>query len=306
MTFDYIALDKFGEAARISNGKISFAVPKNFGPRILDFKLEGLPSPFLYDADDNFNISLPGYDAYGDLGAWHAYGGHRLWASPEAEVRTAYPDNLPVCIERTENGAAVKGRPQANNNIQVGIEAEFVAENKLGLSHRITNLNAYPIEIAAWPITVMEAGGVEAIRMTDIDTGLLPNRAVSLWPYSKMNDSRVYFGEKYITLSPDAGRGDAFKIGLMTDYGFAAYFKGRTLFIKRFDVGGGAFPDYNCNYETYTCAGMMEMESLGPLTVLGRGESAVHGEVWELHEIERAPDPRDEAGIDDILGRVSI
>jgi hypothetical protein len=107
----------------------------------------------------------------------------------------------------------------------------------------------------------------------------------------------------------------------MTDYNFAAYLKNKTLFIKRFDfeaedrtangnitAGGNRTakgrPDFNCNYETYTCAGMLEMESLGPLTAVEYGNSVTHNEIWELYEIDKQPNPKDETEIEAALRSV--
>jgi len=301
ITYEKVTFGKIGSCLKVSNGKIEFLVACDIGPRILNLKLCSDESVFIYDENDNFNQPESALTSYGNLGGWHIYGGHRLWASPEKDVRTAYPDNRSVVIKEIENGVVVTGECQVNNNIQVEMTITFIADNKISIEHQITNKNAYSIEIAAWPITVMNHGGFAAIKMIDTDTGLLPNRTMSLWPYSKMNDKRVYFGENYITLKADKDNTQAFKFGIRTDSGFAAYFRNKTLFIKRFELDDSICPDYDCNYESYTCREMLEMESLSPLTVLEHNEFVIHNEIHELYELKSMPDMRDETAIAEAL-----
>jgi len=304
ITYEKVKLGKFGECLKVSNGKVEFLVTCDIGPRILELKLCSDESVFLYDEADNFNQGHLDFSCYGDLGHWHIYGGHRLWASPEKEVRVAYPDNRPVKVKEIEDGAVVTGEYQVFNNIQVEMTIKFVADNKISVEHQITNKNAFSIEIAAWPISVMNYGGFMAVKMIDTDLGLLPNRTMSLWSYSKMNDKRVYFGEKYITLKADRDNEEQFKFGIRTDSGYAAYFRNKTMFIKRFETDDCVGPDYDCNYESYTCKEMLEMESLSPLTVLEYNEFVLHNEVFELYELEKMPDPRNEAEISEALARI--
>ena len=301
ITYENVNFGKVGNCLKISNGKIEFLVACDVGPRIMELKLCSDESVFLNDEADIFNQSDLDFSQYGDVEHWHIYGGHRLWASPEKQIRTAYPDNNPVSVKEIKDGVIVTGECQVLNNIQVEMTIQFVADNKISIEHQITNKNAYSIEIAAWAISVMRCGGFAAVKMIDTDTGLLPNRTMSLWPYAKMNDKRVFFGEKYVTLEADKNNEDAFKFGLRTDSGFAAYFRNKTMFIKRFELDDSICPDFDCNYESYTCKEMLEMESLGPLTVLEYNEFLIHNETFELYELEKMPDPRDEKTIDEIL-----
>lgn len=305
MHIEKINIKSIGECLKISNGKISFTVACDIGPRIIELQILNKTSVFFVDDKDEMNSGNDDLSSYGNLGKWHLYGGHRLWASPEAPIRTAYPDNRPVFIETLDNGIKVTGELQKNNNIQVEMSLLFIADNKIEVTHSITNFNAYPVNISAWPITVMAYGGFEAIKMPDTDMGLLPNRHISLWSYSKMNDSRVYFGEKYITLKADENIDRAFKIGLRTEQDYASYFIKDTLFIKRFEQKSGICPDFDCNYETYTNKTMLEMESLSPLQEIGFNKKITHKEIWELYDLDKNIDPKNEKEIEQILFVVS-
>jgi hypothetical protein len=75
---------------------------------------------------------------------------------------------------------------------------------KVYLKHTMTNYNLWDIELAAWALTVVAPGGLEVVPQETLDTKLLPNRMISLWPYSDMKDKRVQWGSKYIFLSHDS------------------------------------------------------------------------------------------------------
>lgn len=125
------------------------------------------------------------------------------------------------------------------------------------------------------------------------DTGLLPNRLVVLWPYTKMNDPRVQFGDRYITLKQDPAVHRALKFGIANMQGWAAYFNHNHLFVKYYRHDRNArYPDFGSSYETYTNDVMLEMETLSPLTKLDPGSHIEHTERWNL--FDHVPMPGDE------------
>jgi len=160
-------------------------------------------------------------------------------------------------------------------------------------------MGAWDIELAAWALSVMAPGGKQIVPQVTRDTGLLPNRMMSLWPYTKLNDHRVYWGEKYITIQQDPNEKTAFKIGLPNEDGWAAYINHGHMFVKKFNHYMDAiYPDYTASsYETYTIDFMMEMESLSPLELLAPGDTIEHEETWTL--IDNVNVPADEKEIDE-------
>jgi hypothetical protein len=266
---------KYGKCVEISNGKADIVVTVDVGPRIIRFGLAGKENEFC----DNGSFSVKvGSDE------WRIMGGHRLWHSPEADPRTYSPDNEPVSWERIENGIRVTQKTEPWVQIQKEMDITMAGCcNKVQIIHRLTNKNAWPVELSAWGITVVAAGGLEVIPQPQRNTVLLANRVVSLWPYTKMNDPRVYWGEKYITLQQNPAMKQPFKIGIPNEDGWAAYFNHGNLFIKRFrHVMGAQYPDYGVSYETYTTDYMTEMETLSPFTRLEPEEVLSHLEEWEL------------------------
>lgn len=139
------------------------------------------------------------------------------------------------------------------------------------------------------------------VKWSKKDTNLLPDRLIALWPYSKMNDSRIYFGDKYIALKQDENKKEAFKIGILNREGWAAYFNNNNIFIKKFtNYEDEKYPDFGVSYETYTNEFMTEMESLSPLTTLNPNSALNHVESWKLIKEVSFPG-YDEEKLDSIL-----
>ncbi|HHW48643.1 MAG TPA: hypothetical protein GXX14_08530, partial [Clostridiaceae bacterium] len=146
--------------------------------------------------------------------------------------------------------------------------------------------------LSLWALTVMAPGGKEIIPQITGGDKYLPNRMLSLWPYTKLNDPRVYWGEKYIMLKQDTAVTYPFKIGLPNKDGWAAYVNNGHMFVKRYQhIEGVTYPDFSASsYETYTINWMLEMETLSPLVMLEPEESIEHTEVWSLYDNVKTPE----------------
>lgn len=65
--------------------------------------------------------------------------------------------------------------------------------------------------------------------------------------------------------------------------------------MKQIDYRADAtYPDYGCNFETFTNEEMIEVEALGPLVTLSPGEATEHVEQWQLYHCPTPP-PLDDA-----------
>ena len=177
----------------------------------------------------------------------------------------------------------------------------------VNILHRLINAGPQPMEVSVWSISAMSASGKEVVPQTRRDTGLLPNRTMVLWPYTRLDDPRISLGDKYIILRQDPSAKGPLKFGTSNEQGWGAYFNHGYLFVKYYEHKEGAvYPDLGVSYETYTNDLMLEMETLSPLTMLEPGSSIEHSESWEL--FDEVPMPRDnEVEIEEALrGRLRI
>lgn len=219
---------------------------------------------------------------YGDF---RFLGGHRLWHAPEAMPRTYIPDSE-VEVTNLSNGVVLKTATEPGAGIEKQIEIQLSPDKPfVKLTHTLTNHGMWPVQLASWGITQFRLGGTVILPMPvgNADpAGLLHNRQLSIWPYTRMNDPRVKWGDVYIVFKADALL-PPFKIGYFNSHGWMAYWLDGVLFRKSFDVlTGPSYPDNNCNCEMYCNDQFVELETLGPMVNLSPGTSTTHVERWEL------------------------
>lgn len=274
----------WGKCLKITNGVVDLVATLDVGPRIIRFGVVDGPNEFYEVKGEEVNQPIePNFLVYGDQGNFHLRGGHRLWVAPEAMPRTYVPDNNPVTYQLLPNGVRLTPPLQPWTQFQLELEVTMGQDGQVTILHQVTNQGAWPVECAPWAVTMMCVGGLEVVPQSKKEVFLLHNRTISLWSYSQMGDSRVNWGTDYITLRPTANATGAFKFGVHSEHGYAAYFNHGNLFVKRYSpVENGNYPDGGVSYETYTDANCCEMETLGQLISLQPGQTAQHVETWQL------------------------
>jgi hypothetical protein len=246
--------------------------------RIVGLSLSGKPN-LMADVTSQPPTPTP----YGD---YLFIGGHRLWHSPEDLPRSYIPDNE-ISITDVPNGVILESKAEPGTGIRKQIEIRLAADKpSVTLTHTLVNDGMWPVELAPWAITQLRLGGTAILPMPVGNTdaaGLLHNRQLSLWPYTRMNDPRVKWDDTFILFKADAL--PPFKVGYFNPHGWLAYWLDGVLFRKTFEVHAGLpYPDNNCNAEMYCGERFVELESLAPLGKLSPGEAAKHTEVWDIFE----------------------
>ena len=298
---EIVAFHGWTNNLRLTNGVVELIVTLDVGPRILVYRKCGGFNP----------LNVYG-DQTGTTGesVWRNRGGHRLWIAPEDNVKTYFPDNAPVAWEKLgELGVRLRPPPETSNGIQKEMDITLAPTGSaVTIVHRLIRLEAAPVRLAPWALTVMAAGGIAVVPQPEMGQhprDLLPNRNLVLWPYTDMSDPRWRFGRKYILLRQNSA-GVPTKIGLSHQPGCCGYLAGGVFFVKRYPWNPTAvYPDNGCNFEMFSNARMVELESLGPLAHLHGQQTLEHVEQWELHdmpEIFNYMDP--EARLDQLLKKI--
>lgn len=293
ITIETIPFAGWKQALSIKNAAAELVVTLEVGPRILSYAPAGGHSVFKLFEDQ---AGKSGEDV------WRSRGGHRLWAAPESMELTYAADNHPVAWEQLAPGTVrFTPPPEAKQQLQKSITVTLHdSTSQVRVEHHITNLASQPIRLAPWALSVMRPGGIAVIPQPEPGEhprDLLPNRKLVLWSYTDLSDPRLFLGRKFITLRQDAHRGPT-KFGLAHAAGVVGYWVEGTLFVKQFAFQTDAeYPDFGCNFETFTNQEMLEVETLGPLVTLGPGQTTEHVEEWELRPAIPAFDPRDESSI---------
>ncbi|MBI4843007.1 MAG: hypothetical protein HY809_01605 [Nitrospirae bacterium] len=299
VTIKKISFAGWENCVQISNGVVDLVATTDVGPRIIRYGFVGKKNELCVIKSTK---GMTGGDE------WRIYGGHRLWHSPEDRVRTYVPDNSPVAWHEIQDGIKLSQDVERLTGIKKEMEITLSSDStEVHLLHRLINKGNAPVELSVWSLTAMATGGTEIIPNTGKDTGLLPNRIISLWPYSELNDPRLFLRNKYIMLRQDPAVQQPFKLGIPNEKGWAAYFNNNHLFIKHCKHREGSlYPDFGVSYETYVNDFMLEMETLSPLKSMAPGSSAEHVETWKLFDNIALPEA-DEEEIETLLyGKVLL
>ena len=297
----------YGKCLSISNGVIEALVTIDLGPRIISFSFVGGKNVMQDNRDAFAPVDGEAFDKHYYKGAkWENYGGHRLWTSPESLPETYYPDCQSVDYEISGNTVVFTPPQQIENGLALSFEITMEENsNQMTVLHKGKNISDVSKEFALWALSVMTTGGVEIIPLNTKDTGLLPNRRVVLWPYSKALDNRFYLGEKYITLKQDINATCPFKLGTDCEAGVGYYSLDDVVFCKKYNHDTSAFyPDGGVSYETYTNESFLEFETLGALKTVAPDEVVTHEEIFALYQKPCDFDPRNEESIDSFIAKL--
>lgn len=292
--FEKLNYEGWPNCIRLYNDKVELIVTTDVGPRIVKFGFIG---------KQNLLYLVPEHRGTSGGNDWRIYGGHRLWLAPEAIPFSYNPDNDKVEFFVDDNYIKLI---QTKENITGIIKEMDIAlskdKNELKIVHRLTNANTEKIELSAWPITMFNTGGTAILPQEPFGEGddfLQPCRSLALWQYTKMNDPRWVWGEKYIQAKQDAAFSSEQKIGITNKQGWMAYYLNGEVLIKKISFDNSAvYPDYNCNNEVYISKNYLEIETLSPLSTLSPNEKLEHTEYWLL--ANRVVDGS-EASIDDAI-----
>ena len=273
-----VKFENLEKCISVTNGEVELIITTVFGPRVLYYGYIGQKNIFKIFPEQLRDIKID---------EWKSYGGHRLWHAPEVFPRTYYPDNEAVAWEWKNGTLVLNCPPEKGNNIGKQILITLADKGSaVTIEHTLANLGVWPIKISAWCLSVMAAGGTAVVPQEEYKSHpecLVPARPLVLWHFTKMNDHRSTWGEKYIQLREDSADRTKQKFGVRNTKGWAAYVMGDVVFMKKMPFFEDAeYTDMGCNQEFYTEAGFLEIESLSPYTELASQGSLTHVEKWLL------------------------
>lgn len=269
------------DCIRLYNSEIELIATTDVGPRIVKVGFIG---------EQNFLYLVPEHEGKTGGDDWRIYGGHRLWHAPEAMPRSYAPDNEKIEYAILNNGVKLIQAREPITGIVKEMEINLSPhKNEVTVIHRLTNQNLWEIELSVWPITMLAQHGRAIIPQEPYGPEsefLLPARSLALWHFTKMNDPRWVWGEKYIQAKQDPRFSSDQKIGVKNKSGWAAYVLNGELLIKYVDfIPDADYPDYGCNNEIYINGNYLEIETLSPLTKVPPGGTIEHTERWLLARV---------------------
>ncbi len=277
-----MAGDFYGAATgSVGNEYLRLEYLTEAGPRVVGLRVAGSAENLLAETQE---VSWPT-----PFGTYSVYGGHRLWHAPEAAPRSSVPDNGPLSVEELADGVRLSRPAEEFTGIAKSIEIRPLPGRPAAvLRHVLRNEGAWPVELAAWAITILPLGGVAVLPQASTvgaAFGQGPDRQMIGWPYTRWSDPRLDLSHSDCVLVRGELQPGYCKIGYFDPKGWVAYVRGQQVFRKHF-TPHPALPhaDRGCNAEVYVCPTYIELETLGPLTRLEPGQEIEHEEVWEVSD----------------------
>ncbi len=264
---------------RIANDAIELILTSDIGPRIMHCGFLGSRNFFKVFEDQMGKSGEPD---------WQFRGGHRVWLAPEDRHRTYQPDNLPAEIQIDGNVVTATQQVEPVTGLRKQLVIRVAdAGAKVEVEHRMQNTLPTPVTVSAWVLTMLAPGGTAVTGFPPRGSHaehLAPTNPLVMWAFTDLRDPRWTFLEKYLVLRHDPANQDHTKLGHFNTDTWGAYLLGSELFLKSYRADSALpYPDMGCSYETFASADMLEIETLGPLTVLQPGEWVSHTENWWLH-----------------------
>ncbi len=296
MSIERINYRGWPNAWRIFNQTIELVVTGDVGPRIIHASFIG--------EENHLHVAAETAGKTSPEGVWYPYGGHRLWLAPEDRQRTYQPDNEEVEIDKRSVLCLNARACERMTGLRKEMEVRLYADEPCALiTHRLRNTGLWPVTLGPWSITQMAAGGTVIAPLPprgDQPSNLLPTGIVAIWPYTNMADPRFTWGHKCIILRQDSSRRDPLKFGIRCTEGWAAYARNQQLFVKFFSLNPTAtYPDMGCNFESFVNGEMLEVESMGPMTLLEPGATVEHVERWVL--LRDVQQPNSESDVESMI-----
>lgn len=246
------------------------------GPRIIGLYARGVEGNLFAETPD-VHWPVP-------HGEFYLRGGHRLWKAPEDSFFNSPEEGVTIIA----GDGVILRSPVDVSGLEKEIEFRLDG-NRVQLSHRITWHGEAPLELAPWTITQLRLNSLGILPLEGVaGTDSAPNRSIVIWPYASLKDERLELHDDFL-LVHGKPQDVSLKVGGLNTHGWLACALGDALFVKRFAVEAGPFPDMNSNVEAYAKDVCIELELLGSLRTLNKGDSASMAETWEVFVGEYPP-----------------
>ena len=193
-----LEFENYGNCLSVSNGMIEAVVTIDVGPRIIYFGFIGGENVLYNDLNREYRRAEPILqEHYGENAQYFAYGGHRLWTSPERMPESYYPDNKPVIYAILPESVSFTQPPQEENGLALTMEIMMSDNAKdMMVVHSAQNLVKDSMLEGLSGCTMLRPGGTLVIPQNSTEESpYIPNRSYAFWPYTRVSDSRIDFRE---------------------------------------------------------------------------------------------------------------
>lgn len=298
MEIKEIEFANYGSCVQINNGILDAVITIDHGPRIVRLGFLTEENLLYCDVEQKHHIcneSMQEY--YGKDEPFYLYGGHRAQLAPERMPQSFYPDNEPVTYSITSEGIRFTPARQKKNDLQFSLElimTEGTAD--LMVVHSVKNCSKETKPLALRAATLLKEGGTAILPQNrPTENPYAPNRVFALWPNTDIRDSRLFLGNRYITLQH--GGAAPFKCGINNILGWVCYVNKDYTLLKRFVHASAPYPDFGCSCEVNLQEDYTSLDTLSPSYRVEPGEAIRHVENLTVFKTQSELNPTDEEAL---------
>ncbi len=280
----------YGKCISIKNDVSEMIVSIEFGPKIVFWGYINGENLLLESSNVNDSSTF----------------GHYLWLSTRTTTKD-YNDFIQPIVYSISSGMVRFDYPKdILDNMYLSMEIILSNESADAMViHRVKNLSSETKSISITAHTHLKNNGFLILPQNDDDTLPFPNRCIALWPYTRLNDPRLFLGNKFITISYNSNLEYPFKIGINNRKGWACYLNDNIAFIKRYVHNQGArYPDFGCSIEAYTNSHNINVNSTSPFYITEHKEIVKHVENWSIFDAQSQPQINNEKQIEEFINNL--
>ncbi|MFU0833506.1 MAG: DUF1861 domain-containing protein [Oscillospiraceae bacterium] len=290
MELKEIEYENFGRCIKITNGILDCIVTIECGPRIVHFGFTGEKNIFYTDLERKYkHLTDESTSVSSKNSVYYLYGGHRLQVC--RTLQTDLPDNQPVVYGVLSEG--VTFTPPQPKQLAVQLSFEIIMGKEAAdimVVHMAKNCSRKSMILGLRPATLLEGGGIAVIPQNRKAQPRRPDRTINLWPETDINDARISYGNRFLTVAQIMGNQTALRIGTNNLPGWTAYAGNNFTFVKRIVPNPqAAYPDSGSSCEISLSEDFAELSSLSPMYEIKPGETIRHVENLSLYHSGKPP-----------------
>ena len=294
---ELITYHGWNQAYRITNGIADVVVVPGIG-RIMSYSLTGHPETDpIWNNPDEFGKSPS------TRGEWSNFGGDKTWPNPQSDwekhmkVGGAWPpdpafDSGPSKIARIPNGVRLTNPVSANFNLQLTRDITLrPGQSDVTITDTFYRPASDPTNEARMPVGLWNVTQTRSDATVFLPLGKTGCAYFPLDGSGKAGQANWKASNGILTVTHSAIKST--KVGAFDSNGWlAALYAGNIVFAERFScLRRGPYLDSGANAEVYTNPrpSYIEMETLGPGSVIAPGRSITRTVTWTLKRLPKKP-----------------
>lgn len=276
-----INLKYYGKCVSINNGTVKVIVSVDVGPKIIFWGYTNGEN-MLYIPYDIFEYSEPISQNFPPDIFFKRYG---------HEIMLAYENSKPVVLS---SGTTIYSILQEGvvfscscPKLGLSVNLEIVIQDNLNsimVIHSIENTNDKTQNFSICSSTFVSQGGTLLVPQNIENLDNSPNRVLSLWKKSNINDFRLYIANEYLRFNNIlTDKSSVLKLGINNKRAWSTYTKDGNTFLKHYLHNKKArYLNFDSSFIIDSKKNLLSLKVLSPIYKVKKNEVAKMAEYWSL------------------------